>query len=388
MPKKTFGSWRSAAMLCVSLYGGGQLAQAQNQPPEAVGAADSVYKAALSRGRQSLASGYYAEAVQGFEAAIRARPDDVVALSELGWAALMSGDATRARTATTTALSRPQAPRLRAATLYNLGRVEEANGNAQAAVNAYRQSLALRQNSEVTGRLAAVDPSTSATAALHVQQLYGPVASLDAFCKRTKKDPKEVCSANFPSSEHFEQHETMEEPPCSMISALVMSLRTPKSEVNRCILGIQTREGWYGMELHSDNGCSPTMLDATGSGKGRPSMLALRILNFPAVIDNAGKSNERWRGYYQEWFYLCGVGATKKPSCMGPVDLGRIQQIYLEKYKIAQAKGEDVPPPEWEYRRTALVTEEGALRIKPEGWRLGEQLPTTEALGSHRILFP
>ena len=126
----------------------------------------------------------FVDAVTQFEAALRARPNDPVALSELGFAALQAGDLVQARTATESALATTKDRALLAASLYNLGRIAEATDDRNAAVAAYRRSLTLRKSAEVTGRLAALDPSTPAAVPLSVAPIQGPFASLDAFCKR------------------------------------------------------------------------------------------------------------------------------------------------------------------------------------------------------------
>jgi hypothetical protein len=112
------------------------------------------YLAHLRAGRDDARVKLWGEAVKQFEAALKAMPDDPRALAEMGWAAFQAGDSAKARAAETKALGRTADPALRAAALYNLGRIAEAGGDRAAAERHYRDSLALRPSATVEKRLA------------------------------------------------------------------------------------------------------------------------------------------------------------------------------------------------------------------------------------------
>jgi hypothetical protein len=130
----------------------------------------------LNEGRKLSRAKNWTAAMAAFERVLAVTPDDVPALSELGWAALQANDLPRAARANRRALANAKTPALRAPVLYNIGRVAEAQGDKDAAAKAYAESLALRDNAEVKKRIASLDAG----------------APLDAM-------PAEPCLQSFPA---------------------------------------------------------------------------------------------------------------------------------------------------------------------------------------------
>jgi tetratricopeptide (TPR) repeat protein len=114
------------------------------------------YKKQLSAGRKAAKAAKWSEAIAAFEAALVAIPGDDRALGELSWAAFSAGDFAKARTSGKASVLGSTDPKIKAASLYNLGRVEEADGKLPAAAVLYKQSLALRDNKIVKARLDAL----------------------------------------------------------------------------------------------------------------------------------------------------------------------------------------------------------------------------------------
>lgn len=114
------------------------------------------YEAALKQGNKLLDAKKYEEALATFRVALEFKPDDARALSEISWAAFQAGEMDAARDAARAAIAGADDKKLEAAALYNLGRVEEHEGNTDAARRAYSESLALRPNKTVRKRLAAL----------------------------------------------------------------------------------------------------------------------------------------------------------------------------------------------------------------------------------------
>ncbi|MBL9008766.1 MAG: tetratricopeptide repeat protein, partial [Myxococcales bacterium] len=248
---------RSPRFLICAIAGFGWLTSLAAAPNPSV----SDYQMALRCGRQSVSESAFVDAVTQFEAALRARPNDPVALSELGWAALQAGDLARARAATENALATTKDRALLAASLYNLGRIAEATDDRNAAMAAYRRSLTLRKSAEVTARLAAIDTSTPAAMPLTVAPFQGPFVSVDAFCKRARKEATSICPAPFSTgNDYFALHETLTNPPLAMQSVRVVSIRPHNDTVNDCHLLVQTGSGFYSLALRSENGCTPREL--------------------------------------------------------------------------------------------------------------------------------
>lgn len=125
--------------------------------PDAAAAAPAptfaTYETALSGGRKLAKAGALAEAKAAFEAALRLRTEDATALSELGYVELKLGNDGEALAITDRAIAAATDPKLKAASLYNRGRLLEQRGDLPGAKAAYTESLALRPNATVQARL-------------------------------------------------------------------------------------------------------------------------------------------------------------------------------------------------------------------------------------------
>ena len=111
------------------------------------------YKKRLQAGRKLAQAAKWPEALAELEAALAAIPGDDRALAELSYAYMASGDHGKARQAGRQAVLAATDPKIKAAALYNLGRVEETDAPDKAAA-LYKESLALRPNKTVEKRLA------------------------------------------------------------------------------------------------------------------------------------------------------------------------------------------------------------------------------------------
>ena len=110
----------------------------------------------LEAGRKLARAKDWSGALVVFDRALALAPDDARLLAEVGWAAFQAKDLARAEAANQRALAGTKDPPLRAQILYNAGRVAEARGDKSAAKIHYGDSLALRDNAEVTARYTAV----------------------------------------------------------------------------------------------------------------------------------------------------------------------------------------------------------------------------------------
>lgn len=109
--------------------------------------------AAIAAGRKLTKEGKLAEAKVAFENALALNPDDAVALSELGYVELKLGNDDAALAATDRSIVAATEPKIRAASLYNKGRLLEKKGDLEGAKAAYTESLSLRPNDTVQKRL-------------------------------------------------------------------------------------------------------------------------------------------------------------------------------------------------------------------------------------------
>ena len=112
-----------------------------------------AYMTALAKGRKLAKTKKWADAIKSFEAALKVLPMDGRALSELGWAAFQVGNYPLALDANKKSVLAATEDKVKAASLYNLGRTAEAMGNKDLAAVHYRRSLILRLHRAVEKRL-------------------------------------------------------------------------------------------------------------------------------------------------------------------------------------------------------------------------------------------
>jgi hypothetical protein len=143
------------------------------------------YAGHLKSGRAHAKGKRWGEAALEFEKALAAVPMDDRALSELGWAALQAGDLDKAEKANADSVRVSSTPEVKAASLYNLGRVAEAKDDKERAAALYADSLVLRPSKTVVKRLAALGKQAPAA---------GPDQSAaDTPCKDPVEGPDLVC---------------------------------------------------------------------------------------------------------------------------------------------------------------------------------------------------
>jgi tetratricopeptide (TPR) repeat protein len=143
---------------------------------------------ALRNGRALDQKGDLAGALAAFESASKLAPEDTAILSELGWALYRNKDLERAASLTEDAVSRSVEPRLKAASLYNLGRIREAQGRPSEAIRAYVESYAKRKTTEARERLVGLVPRPEPI----VTKPMTRVRDLQEFCKQ-EEARSELC---------------------------------------------------------------------------------------------------------------------------------------------------------------------------------------------------
>lgn len=134
------------------------------------------YVAALKAGRQADGKGQLAEARLQFAAAVALLPEGGAAQSELGWVAYRLKDLAAAEQATRAAVRHSERPSLRAASLYNLGRILTDQGKKTEAGQAYKEAWELGRSPVTLAAWKALDPVAAGAAWPSVQALTGPVA--------------------------------------------------------------------------------------------------------------------------------------------------------------------------------------------------------------------
>jgi tetratricopeptide (TPR) repeat protein len=197
-------------------------------------AAPPNVKAAIARGRQLVKKADYARAVRAFQEAVTAAPEDATALSELGLAAFKANDLKLAEQASRKSVTLATSPQLRAASLYNLGRVQEARGEKVAAIDSYRRSLEDRPNKIVRERLLGLDPKAAAASdPVAPQPMLGPFATLAEFCKTTQQ--RDECSARSDQDSTSHSTFTCDEKPAGKLAAPTAPYRAAFAFETRCV---------------------------------------------------------------------------------------------------------------------------------------------------------
>lgn len=112
------------------------------------------FKEHLREGRKLVQAKKYKEGLEVFEKARVIDPNNARILSEIGWAAYLAGDYERAIQANNDSVRFAKQDKLKGASLYNLGRVAEAQKDLNRAVDYYERSLTYRENKTVRAHLA------------------------------------------------------------------------------------------------------------------------------------------------------------------------------------------------------------------------------------------
>lgn len=138
-------------------------------------------KSLLEQGRELAQAKKWEAACTAFEQALRAAPNDPALLSELGYAYLMRNQLDRAEKYTHQAVDAATTNSLKAASLYNLGRIKEAQGQPELAIELYKASLRLRPNDEVAHHILELDEFAEAA------PCRAPAKNLDDLCVCLKR---------------------------------------------------------------------------------------------------------------------------------------------------------------------------------------------------------
>lgn len=120
------------------------------------------YQAMLQSGRSHATAAEWSQAIADFQAALRAKPKDAVALAELSVALFMTEQLDSAQRAAEQSVKFAMDSSLKAAGLRNLGRIAEARKKESEALKHYYESLKLQQSDETVRRIYQLDPSSEA----------------------------------------------------------------------------------------------------------------------------------------------------------------------------------------------------------------------------------
>jgi len=355
-------------------------ADAPKQQPSA--ADQKKYRELLGKGRELEAKQKLTDAIATFQQALQVIPDDATVLAEIGWTAYQAHDLKQAEAMTRRSLANEAAPSLRGATLYNLGMIQEALANKTGAIASYGESLRVRPNGIVRAALAKLDPAAAAAFdPFTPSALAGPFASIDAFCKATKrpnedgyledcscgdvdpKAPKPALGAPFDEAKLF-----------------LDACSAPHTENARMQydLGIRVGKNWFVAkyaELRVNRHCN---LDLTDNAVGvTDSVLQLKATETGSCV--GGDIGSDWT---TEWRLIVGVGASGSPAATPPIIAKRHTVDQTDMFGPAAKKRVSA-----DIALDVTVAKDGTLEIKGRttGLDKGE---SSNVLGKHRLVFP
>jgi tetratricopeptide (TPR) repeat protein len=284
-------------------------------PPkiEKVGAdAQRKYNVALARGRKLEDKKDYPGAVAAFQEALTAIPDDPWALSELGWAAYLAKDLALAEKATRQAIAVNGEPNQKGASLYNLGKIEEAKGNKAAAARAYAASLQARPNKTVRAALIALDPAAAAALdPFSPQPMLGPFPTPAAFCAQLKDDDGNACNCAEQPIATFEGKDLA--PPYLHAQVLESSCDPGTQEA----LALETKAGWFvapnAGERNRGGHCNNQFTVEGIHFENGKKWLVLTDSQYTNCWSNHEDDNFSLEVHAQ-WQTIVGIGPSGKPS--------------------------------------------------------------------------
>jgi tetratricopeptide (TPR) repeat protein len=344
----------------------------------------------LRRGRALVARGRYAEAVTVLDAALGKTPDDPLVLNELGVALREVGDLARAETVCRDAAKAAE-PRVRAAALYNLGRVLERRRDTAAAIAAYRDSLQLRHTRAVRERLIALDPTaTSEVTRTHLMQ--GPVPSIEQWCSQQGElcEPGHgelVVSLRDPDPSHEPDPEW---PPGQHAPWDELRVIVSQVHATECVVGLRTNRGWFVDRIpdcaaahYSGRSVRVELDDAIASAEGHELQLWLRSFDPYRTWDPASQSSAYATEDYAA-VMICGLGPSGVPHCTPSIGLITMDGETPDSGGLA---------PSWAHGLLVLdpVANPGHdASDEPSPCRDGCVLPPRlrELAGRHRVIFP
>jgi tetratricopeptide (TPR) repeat protein len=354
------------------------------------------YKEALNRGRGLQKKKDWAGAIAAFEQALAAIPNDATAYSEISQCGFLKKDYKLSEEAARKSVAFATSPKVRAASLYNLGRVQEERGEKAAAIESYSQSLLDRPNKTVRERLLKLDPkAAAATDPVAPKPMDGPVANLEKWCKANPD--RSACEENGEGGDPDEKPPTftcnwskpaqsVDKPPAPYKEIVYFSTECSQRGgdlVNAdYYLAIKLATGWYiagqaGSTLNSMRQTDELTVDKLEVKDG------LVVLRTSTSSDYRGTDDTN-----TTWLNVAGVGASGRPSATAQILLSRTESSTDPETMDEDGVGKETT---WGATLEASFLPDGVLEIKGPFKKAGAGIDSDRIaplLGKHQLLFP
>ncbi len=364
-----------------------------------------AYSAALKRGRKAARAKDWAGASKAFEECLTLAPDDAMALSELGWALYSAGDLARAEEITRHAVAVANEPRFKGAGLYNLGMIQLAGKNTEAAIQSFKDSLRARPNATVRGALAKLDVAAAKEFELFAPSWLKASGSPDEECKKLAAAAGEAAKqAPKPAGEDADwaaETCTCSDPvPGGVLAKAEGEWKAVKIIATSCSydddgppisevawdLYVQTKDGWFRRP-----GIASIMETPRTMGEAKLEELALRPGPGGSLVllVRTTESSEYMGGGAEETaevesLLVAGIGASGKPSATPSLELRhRVEGTNYD---------EDVEDPETYVSLDASFdwsfTPAGEVKLDAKTTKGMDGKAVAEVVGIHAITFP
>ena len=283
--------------------------QSGSQDGDEPGKTPKGYAEALAKGQKLAKEKKYTKAIAAFEAALAAEPGDARALSELSWVAFRAGKLDQAKKAAQDSIAAAKDPRLKAASLYNLGRVVEANGDTAAAKAAYKQSLDLRSNKTVARRLAVLSSPIQPSA------VEGPYKDEKEFCDKTRAELDPSLLEDFECA--FRKLDSEPELDAPFLEVLVADISSGGGS-SEWHLAMKVDAGWFLLRDWTYVEGSFREVNHVVIGVDNTRLVAEHneITHVRESIDDEGGPMAFVQVSDADLLTICGVGKSGKVSCV------------------------------------------------------------------------
>ncbi|HEX3478876.1 MAG TPA: tetratricopeptide repeat protein, partial [Kofleriaceae bacterium] len=300
------------------------------------------------------------------------------------------GDLTRAEAVCRQAANAAE-PRVRAAALYNLGRVLERRRDTAAALAAYRDSLQVRHTRIVRERLIALDP-TATSEVTRTHPLQGPVASLEPWCTQQGErcGPSDVTIVAALADPDPSQKPDPAWPPGQHAPWDELRIFVSQVHETECVVGLRTKRGWFVDRIpdcaaahYSGHEAEVQLDDAIAGAEGNELQLVLRSFDPYRTWDPASQ-HSAYATEDHEAVLVCGLGPSGIPHCTPSIGLISTDDATPESGGLA---------PSWAHGLLVLDPVADPWHdadAEPSPCRDGCVLPARlrELAGRHRVSFP